>query len=550
MDVHHGGNPRDLEHLGRHASTSAASTRRAGAARYPRAMPPLDRARAATAAIALPALVAGCGAPPAPARPVAPPTTSASTRAASPAPARVAGASIDALAAPLGLGPGALAAAARLRDAPDAESQALAIARGLVDAAGPRLAGSPGDKAAVAWAELALTGRGFMNVRVEPATVAHWERGAESASLVAPLARPLALTALGGSVGTAPGGIEAEIVEATSLEAIDALDPDRARGKLVFVNVAMERTRDGAGYSAAAPVRAFAASRAARKGAAGVVVRSIGTDSTRLPHTGVMRYADDAPKIPAAAIAAPDADLLHRLVAAGQRPRLRMTLGARSVGEATSANVVGEIVGAERPDEIVLLAAHLDSWDLGDGALDDAAGCGIVIAAARRLASASPRPRRTVRVVLFAGEENSGGGSKAYAAAHAGELARHVTAIEADLGAGRVLQVRAKGGPEAAPALDLVAALLGPTGAAKDARPAHGGADLEPLGAAGVPFVDLGQDATEYFDHHHTANDTIDKVRPDEIAAAERAFAATAYALASMTATLGRVPEPDRPRPR
>jgi Zn-dependent M28 family amino/carboxypeptidase len=419
-------------------------------------------------------------------------------------------------------------------------SGAYELVRSLTDEVGPRPAGSPGDARAVAWAQATMRALGLQNVRAEPATVAHWERGAEYAELVGPAAHRLAVTALGNSVGTPAEGVEAEVVEAPSLDALDALGRARVEGKIVFVDVKTARERDGAGYGRSSPVRHQAAARAGALGAKAVVIRSVGTDGNRLPHTGAMRYADGGARVPAAALSSPDADLLHRALAGGAPVRLRLVLGCKTLPSARSANVVGEVVGAERPDEVVLLGAHLDSWDLGTGALDDGAGCALVLEAARRLAGPGARPRRTVRAVLFANEENGLDGARAYAEAHAAELGRHFVALEADAGAGRVFAARARAGEGEAALRSALGAALGPLGVLAGTEPARGGADLSPLRKAGVPLVDLLQDMHEYFDHHHTANDTLDKIDPDAFAQAADAWAAAARLLADAPLSLGR----------
>jgi Zn-dependent M28 family amino/carboxypeptidase len=435
-----------------------------------------------------------------------------------------------------------------LRDATLATSQAYDTVRSLTDEAGPRLAGSAGGAIAVAWGVRTLEAAGLAHVHTEPVTAPRWERGAEHGELVAPRREPLALAALGGSVGTPPEGLEADVVEMTSLEAIDRADPAAIKGKIVFYYVKMERTRDGSGYGRAVGVRGAGAIRAAKLGAVGVVIRSIGTDDSRFPHTGAMRYADDVAKIPAAALATPDADMLHRLLATGKPARLRMSLGAQTLPDAEAANVVGDVEGSGAPGEIVLLGAHLDSWDLGRGALDDGAGCAIVIEAGRQLARLARKPRRTVRVVLFANEENGLAGARAYGKAHEAELGRHALAMEADLGAGRVYEARFLGGPGAVPTFRPVAASVEALGVTFSPGEAEGGADLIPLVAAGVPVMDLRQDASAYFDVHHTANDTLERVKKDDLDQVAAAYAAAAYTAADTAGDFGRIPEDKRKR--
>lgn len=498
-------------------------------------------------AAAIAATLAGCGSAQAPAPPAepapcagAPAPAGSSSRGTLPATAGAGSVAASPSPAPATRGP-----ADELRDRVLATSQALDTVRSLTDRAGPRLAGSRGGELAVAWAVERLRAAGLGEVRAEPVTVPHWDRGAESGAIVLPVPHALALAALGGSVGTAKGGLEAEVIEVASLEAIDALDPAQAKGKIVFVNRPTERRRDGHGYGEAVPVRGQAAIHAAKRGAAGVVIRSIGTDHDRVAHTGAMRYEDGVAKIPAAALSIPDADLLHRLAGAGA-VRLRMSLGARQLPEARSANVVGDVAGSGAPGEIVLLGAHLDSWDLGTGAIDDGAGCAIVIEAARQIAAMSRRPRRTVRVVLFANEENGLAGAKTYAKEHEAELGRHVAAIEADFGDGAPYAVRFLAGPAAAPALPGIARVVAPLGVLASDEEAEGGADLIPLRRAGVPVIDVLQDGTRYFDLHHTANDTFDKIDKDALDRAAAAYAAVAFAVADSPADLGRIPEAKR----
>lgn len=416
--------------------------------------------------------------------------------------------------------------------------------RSLTDTVGPRLSGSPGDARAVAWAQATLKAQGFANVHAEAVTVPYWERGEESGALVAPGPMPLALCALGGSVATPEGGLEADVVEARSLEEIDALG-EKARGKIVFVWKVMERKPDGSGYGATVPIRGGAASRAAKVGAVGALIRSVATSNARFPHTGSLRYAEGVPKIPAAALAIPDADQIHRLLASGASVRVRIRLGARTLPDAQSANVVGEIPGREKPEEIVLLGGHLDSWDLGTGAIDDGAGLGIVIEAARLVGQLPRRPRRTLRVVAFANEENGLAGARAYALVHAAELPLHVAALEADSGAGRVSGFGWTAGPSVEPFLASVAAILRPFGLG-DTKKGGGGADVGPLRAAGVPLFSPIQDSSRYFDFHHSADDTFDKIDREELNSGVAAMAALAYALADAEAPLERIPEAER----
>ncbi|TKC96349.1 M20/M25/M40 family metallo-hydrolase [Polyangium fumosum] len=436
----------------------------------------------------------------------------------------------------------------KLQSAAQTDSRAYDMVRSLVDEVGPRLAGSLGDKAAVAWALRTLKDKGLENVRAEKVMVPHWERGQESGRLVAPYAHTLAITALGGSVGTPPKGLEGEIVMVESLDAMAAMDEAKVKGKIVFFSAPMTRTSDGSGYGKVAGIRHRGAVAAAKKGAIGVLLRSIGTDHDRLPHTGAMGYEKDVPKIPAAALAVPDAELLARLVGQGKPVRVSFSLGAKLLPDAESANVIGEVKGREKPDEIVLLGAHLDAWDLGQGAIDDGAGCAAVVEAARLVLGLGTRPRRTIRVVLFANEENGLRGAVAYAKDHAAELDKHQLALEIDLGSGRVHTTRFLVADASRPVAERIASLVSPLGIQYDKAPARGGADLIPLHAAAVPIVDLHQDATNYFDVHHTANDTLDKVTKEDLDQVVGAVATVAWAAAEAPETFARVPEELRKR--
>jgi Zn-dependent M28 family amino/carboxypeptidase len=312
--------------------------------------------------------------------------------------------------------------------------------------------------------------------------------------------------------------VEAEVVRVDSLDALEALDPARVAGKIVFIDVGkMERTPAGSGYGPAVQPRGRGAALAAPLGAVAVLIRSAGSDTNRTPHTGAMRYADGVKKIPAAALSNPDADLLAAQLdgATAEAPvRFRLLLDTVNHPEEESHNVIAEIHGRENPEEIVLIGCHLDSWDLGTGAIDDGAGCAIAMEVGRRIAALPQRPRRTVRVVLFANEEFGLSGARAYGEAHADQLALHRGAVEADLGAGRVYAFRSRVGDAQLPTVQAIAALLQPLGIDYQGNEAGGGADLRPLRQAERPVFDLRQDATYYFDWHHTANDTLDKIEP------------------------------------
>src|SRR5271168_492009 len=397
---------------------------------------------------------------------------------------------------------------------------------------GQRLAGTEAHKRAVAWAEARLKGAGFDNVHSEPFTLPAWIRGAESAEIVSPVPQHLAITALGGSVATDANGIEAEIALFRTYAELLAAPPGSLTGKIAVVTQRMVRTQDGSGYGAANPIRRNGPSEAAKRGAVAYLLRSLGTDSHRLPHTGALNYKDGAPRIPAAALAIPDAEQLERLAAQGPvRIRLLLTPAVRD--NAPCWNVVGEIKGRERPDEIVLIGGHLDSWDLGTGATDDGAGMAIVFGAARLIGGLPQRPSRTIRVVLFGAEEMNFSGA-AYARAHQGEAGKIVVAGEADFGARNVYSVQLPPGAGGNDFGQTLQRVIAPLGANVDRLPAQfGGDDIRELQKAGVPVASLRQDGLDYFDTHHTADDTLDKIDPRQLDQAVAVWSAFTYLVAA-----------------
>jgi hypothetical protein len=400
----------------------------------------------------------------------------------------------------------------------------------LTDRVGPRLAGSPGDALAVAWALRELKQDGLA-AHAEPVQVPHWERGEETAELVEPARQQLIVTALGGSPPTPKEGIVAPVVSVASLEELEKLG-EQVQGKIVLFNRAIWRDPRGmSGYSAVAPLRGSGAAAAARQGAVAMLIRSLGTSSLRTPHTGGQ---DGAPGIPAVALSSEDADLIQRCLDRGETVKVRLRLGCRTLPDAESANVIADLPGRERPEELVLIGAHLDSWDLGSGAFDDGAGVVIVMEAARLLKELGLVPRRTLRVVLFANEENGLRGALNYAAAHAPELPHHIATIESDSGADAPYGFSI-GAP--APFETLVRGLIAPLqriGAGELRSGGSGGADTGPLFRAGVPALLLLQDTTRYFDYHHSPADTFDKIDPWALRLNVAALAIMAYALADL----------------
>jgi hypothetical protein len=417
------------------------------------------------------------------------------------------------------------------------------VLRSLTREVGPRSAGSPGDARAVAWALAKLRALGLKNVHAEPVTVPHWIRGTCSAELVSPWPQPLVAVALGGSIATPDAGLEAEVVPVTNLDELATGDTTRFAGRIVFFTGRMQRAEDGSGYGRAVTVRGRGAAEAARRGAIGVVIRSIGTDRNRLAHTGGMRPEPGDKQIPALALSNPDADLLEDQLASGQPIRLRMRNTSTWADSARSANVIGEIPGRERPREVVVLGAHLDSWDLGQGAHDDGAGVAIMSAAVKAIGEARLKPRRTVRVVLFANEEFGLSGARTYARDHAGEAASHVLGMESDLGAFRPLGLHAHVPADRLPAIRAMQSVLEPLGVQYRGNDASGDADVGQLAALGIPVCDLDTDASEYFDWHHTANDTFDKVDPELVRQNVACYAALAWLAADYAPGFGRAPK-------
>lgn len=435
-----------------------------------------------------------------------------------------------------------LATAGALRDRALSGSAAFDHASSLVTEIGPRFAGSSADAAAVRWALNKLGSLGFSNVRTQDVLVPRWVRGSAEAMIMGSSPQPLVAVALGGSIGTPEEGIDAQVVEVPSVDALASLAAGSMTGKIVFINQRMERTRDGSGYGAAVRNRRDGASAAASLGAVGLVIRSIGTSDERVAHTGSMTYRVDAPRIPAFAISNPDADQLARHIKGGKPVRLRLKSTARELPPGWSANVIGEIPGTDKANEIVLLGAHLDSWDLGHGALDDAAGVAIVVEAARLIARLDRKPSRTVRVVLFANEEFGLSGASQYASSMGDETARHVIAMEADLGAGPVWRIQSRVAPEAADSIATIVDALKPLAIEAGNNEARGGPDLGPIRDLGVPVLELAHDATNYFDVHHTVSDTLAKIDPKVLNETVAAYAAAAYLAASKPDTFGRLP--------
>lgn len=403
---------------------------------------------------------------------------------------------------------------ARLRDSALDDDVALSLAASLTTEIGPRPAGSEAEARARAWAVAKLKGLGFKNVRIEPFELPAWERGEERGALVLPYAQPLALTALGNSGATPAAGLEADLIVFASVAALEAAPDSAVAGRIVYVGHAMRPAQDGSSYGYFGPVRRTAPSIAARKGAAAIVIRSLGTDSHRLPHTGTTNFATGVTPIPAAALSNPDADLVERIAGAGKPIRLRLLLTPRLIGMRQSGNVIAEVPGSDPKAGIVAIGGHLDSWDLGTGAIDNAAGVAITAAAAKRIMAAGTL-KRTIRLIWFGSEEVGGVGGRAYFDTHKAEP--HAAVAESDFGADRVWRVQLKLPAAADPVAARLEAALAPLGVARGRSPASAGADLGPWVRAGVSGIDLNQDGTRYFDIHHTADDTFDKIDPAQL---------------------------------
>ncbi|WBQ09325.1 M20/M25/M40 family metallo-hydrolase [Hyphomonadaceae bacterium ML37] len=403
---------------------------------------------------------------------------------------------------------------------------AYEITESLTTEIGPRLAGTPQEARARDWAVEMLTGLGFENVRVEDFPMDLWTRGHsifEEVAITHPYPQELYATSLGGAAATPEGGLEAEIVVFASFDDLLEFDgaEDALEGKLVFVNDRMTAARTGEGYGWANRKRTQGWIQAENRGAVGLLIRSVGTSSNRFAHTGMMSFpAQRLPEIPALAVSAPDADQIERIHASGETIRVALRTHSGWRGEVTSGNVIGEIVGSEAPEEIVIIGAHLDSWDTGTGALDDGAGVGIVAAAARLIMEAGERPRRTIRVVLFGAEEVGLVGARAYASARVedGTVDQHIIGSESDFGARPVWRLSSGVGEHAVSFFDAMHGELAFLGIERGGNSSGGGPDMIPLAAMGVPMARLDQDGTDYFEFHHTPNDTFDKIVPEEMA--------------------------------
>lgn len=393
------------------------------------------------------------------------------------------------------------------------------ITEGLTTEVGPRQAGTEAEARARDWAVARLKALGFDNVRNEPFMMPTWVRGDETAAVVAPYPQKLFVTALGNSASTGDKGITAEVAYFDSLDALKAVPDGSLAGKIAFVTHNMHRTQDGSSYSAFGPVRWFGPSIASQKGAAAYVIKSIGTDYHRNPHTGSTGFGEGVKPIPAGALALPDADNLERMVKlarkSGKPVTMNLVLTPRNIGQQESGNVIAEVVGRDPNLPMILIACHLDSWDLATGAFDDAAGCGIIAAAAKNIKDHG-QPLRTIRLLWAGAEEVGIWGGKAYRDAHRDK--KHAIAMESDFGADNVWRVEYTLPDGAKHVEDAISASLLNLGIGRSAGMAGGGADVGPIISDGnLAIIDLQQDGSRYFDLHHTPDDTLDKIDPEQL---------------------------------
>ncbi|MDB5716912.1 MAG: peptidase [Sphingomonas bacterium] len=431
-----------------------------------------------------------------------------------------------------------------LRDAALNDDLAWEISEGLTTEVGQRMAGTEAEARARTWAVARLKALGFANVRIEPFDMPVWVRGAETAEIIAPFPQKLVLAALGNSAATPASGLTAEVIGFASLDALIAAPAEQVRGRIVFLTHRMGPTQDGSSYRPFGAVRQLGPSEAARKGAAAIVIRSVGTDHHRGAHSGAQSWATGVTPIPAAALSVPDAEQLERILKRGKPVSMRLVLTPRQTGLRQSGNVVAEVPGRDAKAGIILIGGHLDSWDQGTGAIDDAAGIAITAAAAKRILDAG-RPLRTIRLVWFGAEEVGAFGGIAYQARHAAE--KHALVAESDFGADRVWRFDTRFADAASPTAKAIASALLPLGIARGGNEARGGSDVGPVAGTRGAIVDLRQDGTRYFDVHHTPDDTLDKIDPAQLRQNVAAWTAMLAVAANSAEEFGPVTPPARP---
>ena len=420
----------------------------------------------------------------------------------------------------------------RIIDAALKDSTAWNRLAEMTERFGNRLSGTAALEQTIDWVIARMKEDGLQNVRGEPAMVPVWVRGEESAQMVRPRVQNLPMLGLGGSIATPPGGITADVLVVGSFSDLTA-KAAQASGKIVLYDVPFTN------YGETVQYRARGAVAAAKVGAVGALVRSVTPYSQRTPHTGGMSYDSTVRRIPAAAITVEDAEMIHRLVDRGERVRVTLEMSAKTLPDAPSRNVMGELVGSEKPDEIVVFGGHIDSWDVGRGAMDDGGGVVVAWEAVRLLKRLGLKPKRTIRVVGWTNEENGGRGGQAYRDAHRAEVDKHVLAIESDGGVFKPQGFSFTGSDAAVDMLKQIALLLDRIDAGAMVK-GGGGADIGPIMALGVPGLGLNVDGTKYFWYHHTEADTIDKLDPNEMARCVAAMAVMAYVAADMPETLPR----------
>ncbi len=418
----------------------------------------------------------------------------------------------------------------RLIDAATANHDAYARVTELVERFGPRISGSVALERAIDWMLVEMERDGLENPRGDPVLVPHWVRGEESLEMILPWPRKLPMLGLGGSIATPPGGIRAEVLVVGSFDELEAR-ANEAAGRIVLFDVPFTT------YGQTVQYRSNGAIAAARVGAAASLIRSVTPYSQQTPHTGNSRYEDGVRKIPHAAITVEDAELLHRMQDRGERVEVLLKMEAQTLPDAPSRNVMAEIVGSEFPNEVVVLGGHIDSWDVGQGAMDDAGGVVAAWEAIRLMKALGLRPRRTIRAVGWTSEENGGPGGPTYARDHAAET--HVLAMESDGGVFKPSGFGFTGSDAAFAIVQEIGTLLERIEAGTVTR-GGGGADIAPLMATGVPGMGLSVDGTRYFWYHHTDADTVDKLDPDEVALCVAAMAVMAYVVADMPQRLPR----------
>ncbi|NGM50367.1 M20/M25/M40 family metallo-hydrolase [Caulobacter sp. 602-2] len=418
-----------------------------------------------------------------------------------------------------------------LRDKALNDRLAWDITEDLTTNIGPRLVGSPGMERAKDWSVAKFKALGFTNIKVDQFAKPSWTRGEESAELVAPYPMKLSIVGLGRTIPTPAEGIEAEVALFSTYAEMVAAPAAAIKGKIVVITQPMVRAQDGAGYGIAGISRRAGPVEAAKRGAVALLIRSVSTSSSTVPHTGVTTNGADVVTIPAAALGVPEAEQLERLAKKGPL-RIKLKLASTLDAGDVAWNISADIKGSEKPDEVIVIGGHLDSWDVGTGAFDDAAGIAITTAAAKLIGELPKHPKRTIRVVMW-GSEESGGSSDAFLAANKSSLEKLVLAGESDTGADRIYSLQLPKGAEGHPAMKAAIQTLSPLKIYFDRNPAaHGGADIGGIEGAGVPVVNLNQDASRYFDYHHTADDTLDKVDPIQLAQNVAAWTSFIYLVA------------------